>query len=548
MSSNLPRGLLAAVLVLSWASTLHAQEPAPVPSPDAPAPDAPAPDAPAPDAPPPDADPPRGSGPENVEPVPAPAPDGVEVGAPDMGTMLNPPRPRTGPSLTLGTVLRSMDDGKHPKLEEAEAKIEAAEGKLQSKEGVFDPKAKVSFKTQPLGYYDKGNFDALITQDSPLWGASFYAGYRRSVGSFPTYDGQYVTLNGGEFRAGFDLPVWRGGPIDQRRADINQAELAVTGAERDRDMTELLVDNAAAYAYWSWVEAGLMLEINEGLLEVADRRNQGLVRRIEEGAAPEIEGIDNQRTVFDRRTKVIAARRKLETAAIKLSLYLRDAEGRTRRPGREQLPAAIPEPDEPDAAQLGDDIRLATKKRADVRALQAQVDQAQVEADLRDNQVAPQVNILGWVSQDIGSVSLQDKAHTETPQLRPFDLGVGISVEIPLLLRKDRGNSAAARGKLGAARAKMRWQRDQAEADVRQAFANLRAAYETVSLARDTRKAAEALARAERRKFALGSSDILYVNIRELYAAEAATKEIKALADYQRALADYRTASGRGLR
>jgi len=538
VSLPVTRGFWVAALVLGWAPSLRAQEPAPLPSPDAPAPDGPPAEVPAPD---PEA-PPR-----DVVPAPETDPDAVVVGTPDMGTMIDPPRARSGNPLTLGKVIGSMR-GVHPKLEEAESKVEAAEGKLLSKEGGFDPKAKLSFKGQPLGYYDKGNFDALITQDSPLWGTSFYAGYRRSVGAFPTYDGQYITLNGGEFRAGFDLPVWRGGPIDQRRADIAQAEIGVSGAERDRDMTTLLLDNAAAYAYWTWVEAGLVLEINEDLLDVAEKRNRGLTRLIEEGAAPEIEGVDNLRTVLDRRTKVIAARRKLENAAIKLSLYLRDAEGRTRRPGRELLPEFLPEPDAPDAARLDDDIRHATKTRADVRALQAAEEQAQVEAELRDNQVAPQVNIMGWVSQDIGSMSLQDKPHTETPQLRPFDLGIGVSLDIPLLLRKDRGNAAAARGKLGAARAKVRWQRDQAEADVRQAYANLRAAYQTVSLARDTRRAADTLARAERRKFALGSSDILYVNIRELYAAEAATKEVKAKADYQRALADYLTAAGRGLR
>lgn len=546
MRSSLLRGLWVAGFVLGWAPALHAQQPAPIPSPDGPRPD-PAPEP----ADPPDDDPgptkPKpGAAPEDPT-EPTPALGDVDVGAPNMGTMIDPPRPRTGPSLTLGRVLRSMDET-HPKLDEAESKVEAAEGKLQSKEGAFDPKAKVSVKGQPLGYYVKGLFDAKVSQETPLWGASFYAGYGRSFGDWPTYDGQFITMNGGEVYAGFDLPVWRGGPIDQRRADIAQAEIAVTGAERDRDMTALLLDNTAAYAYWTWVEAGLVLEINEELLAVATRRNQGLVRRIEAGAAPDIEGIDNQRAIFERQTKVIAARRKLETAAIKLGLYLRDREGRTRRPGRDKLPERIPEPDEPDAAGLMDDIRLAQDRRADVRALQAAVEHAEVEADLRDNQVAPQVNIYGWASQDIGTTSLQDKDPTETSNLRPFDLGVGVSVEIPLLLRKDRGNSAAARGKLGAARAKIRWQRDQAEADVRQAYANLSAAYETVSLARDTRKAAEALARAERRKFALGSSDILYVNIRELYAAEAATKEVKALADYQRALADYLTASGRGIR
>ncbi|MEM1033693.1 MAG: TolC family protein [Myxococcota bacterium] len=552
--------LAVAVLTLAPPADLWAQDDTPPSRPPVPSPDAPGPGAPTPEAPPSTAPPPPGGSssaavvdgaaeapPRDVVPADDPAPDAVGVGAAPMRVLIDPPRPRDGRSLSLGRVLQSME-GVHPKLEEAEAKVDAAEGKLLGKRGGFDPKAKLSVKGQPLGFYDKGDMDAFVTQETPLWGASFYAGYGRSFGNWPGYDAGPITLNGGEFRAGVDLPIWRGGPIDRRRADISQAEFGVSEAERDRDMTELLLDNAAAYAYWSWVEAGLVLEIHEALLAVAEARNDGLNRRIEAGDAPDIDGIDNQRAIFDRQTKVIDARRKLETASIKLSLYYRDREGRPDRPDRAALPRGIPEPTAPNGDRLDDDIQLATKKRGDVRALEAAVAQARVEAELRDNQVSPQVNVMAWAAQDIGNRSLQDKDDTVTGNLRPFELGVGVTLEMPLLLRKDRGNAAEARGKLGAARAKVRWQREVAEADVRQAFANLEAAYETVSLARDTRKAAEALAVAERRKLALGATDILYVNLRELYAAEAATKEVKALADYQRARADYLTAAARGIR
>ena len=49
----------------------------------------------------------------------------------------------------------------------------------------------------------------------------------------------------------------------------------------------------------------------------------------------------------------------------------------------------------------------------------------------------------------------------------------------------------------------------------------------------------------ERDRFDLGDSTQFLVNLRELNTADAAFREIKALADYQKALAEFSAASGR---
>ena len=49
---------------------------------------------------------------------------------------------------------------------------------------------------------------------------------------------------------------------------------------------------------------------------------------------------------------------------------------------------------------------------------------------------------------------------------------------------------------------------------------------------------------AEHRKLALGNSNLIDVNIRELQAFDAASKAIAAQADYFRAVANYEAATG----
>ena len=441
-------------------------------------------------------------------------------------------------TLTLDEVLRSAIES-HPQVAQALARVDIAEGRSLEADGGFDPKAKLGVKGLPVGEYTKGQMEAFIVQESPLWGARFHAGWRRGFGNFPVYDGDLETLNGGEFRAGVDLPLWRGGPIDRRRADIAQADAGIEQSRVALEATRLALANAAASAYWSWVEAGRQLAINEQLLEVAEERVRGIERQIQAGSLEPLVAIDNQRTVLDRQTKVIDARRKLTQAAIKLSLFLRTPDGTPIRASREQLPPAFPEPTPPTSAALDRDIRLARQQRPDLIALRHLARQATIEVDLADTNVSPQVDLQAWVAQDVGSGK---------PELEPLDVGLGVTVEIPLLLRKDRGKYRQARGKLSELKAKLRLAADKIEAEVRTAFAALEAAYETVELASNARAAYERLAAAERRRLELGQSDILIVNLRELAAASAAAAEASALAGSHRARAGYVTAVGRTLR
>ena len=444
-------------------------------------------------------------------------------------------RARIAGVLSLDEVLRSAEES-HPRVAEALARIDVAEGRSLEADGGFDPKARLGLRGLPVGEYTKGQMEALVVQESPLWGAKFHAGWRRGFGNFPIYDGDLETLNGGEFRAGVDLPLWRGGPIDRRRADIAQAEAGIDQTQQDLEATRLILANAAASAYWSWVEAGRQLAINEQLLEVAEQRVAGIERQIQAGSLEPLVAIDNQRTVLDRQTKVIAARRKLAQASIKLSLFLRTPDGTPIRASRSQLPGDFPEPEPPTSARLERDIRFARSERPDLVALRHQTRQATIEVDLADTNVSPQVDLKAWVAQDVGSGK---------PELEPLDIGLGVTVEIPLLLRQDRGKYRQARGKLSELKAKLRLAGDKIEAEVRMAFAALDAAYETVELASNARVANERLATAERRRLELGQSDILVVNLRELAAASAAASQASALAEYHRAHAAYLTAVGR---
>ncbi|HFE46484.1 MAG TPA: TolC family protein, partial [Nannocystis exedens] len=366
-------------------------------------------------------------------------------------------------------------------------------------------------------------------QATPIWGISAYAGYRLGLGSYAIYKGELQTLSGGELRAGVNVPLWRDGPIDRRRAKIGETEIKVRAAYAQRSADLLAVERDATKAYWSWVAAGAALRVARELLSIAEARAASLAEQVAAGSLPALMIIDNRRLVLDRGAKAIEAERKFRAATLSLSLFFRDAELQPLRPSEARLPPAFPAVDLTSLGTVKSAVMQALERRPDVHVLEAAREAAALRIRLTANQRAPAVDLQAFVSKDLG---------IGPAELSPTELGVALSVEFALPLRQARGEHRAARARGGRVDAKRRSLRDRIEAEVRDAFVAVEAAQQRVSLAREQLDVARTLADAERDLLLEGASDLLAVNLRELAAADAAISEIKALADYHRAQAD----------
>lgn len=445
--------------------------------------------------------------------------------------------PQSTEPLRLREVLVSVAQT-HPSLEGSQRKREAASGKALEARGGFDPKFALKGKWSPVGYYENAQLDASIQQATPLWGASVYAGYRFGWGSYPVYKGDLQTREWGELRAGIDVPVWRGGPIDERRAKIATTKAGERGADAALDTTALRLQRDAADAYWTWVAAGARLTIAEGLLELAHQRQKALQAQADAGAIEAIRTVDNQRLVLSREAKVVKARQSLDKAAIDLSLYYRDAERRPSPPDASRVPARIPDPSQPSPSSLERGIEQARAQRPELDVLDAQRDAAKVGVRLAKNQRSPDASVQSFVAKDFGPGS---------PTLAPTEFGVGFVLSVPIPLRKARGALAVAKAELAGVEAKVRGTRDKVEADVRKAFVALSAAHNAWTLARKQAEVAATLADAERLRFREGASDLVVVNLRELAVADAQVAVVDAAADFHRAHAAFQTAAGNPL-
>lgn len=443
----------------------------------------------------------------------------------------------TGDVLTLREVLDAVAAA-HPQLEASRQRVRAAEGEAFAARGGFDPQLRVRGQYAPVGAFPNGRLDVELRQPTPLWGMSVYGGWRLGLGSFAVYDLRAKTAAGGEVRAGVSLPVWQGGPIDRRRADLRVTDLAREAAEADVDARTLELERAAARAYWAWVGAGLRLEVQRRLLALAEDRDAALRRQIVAGNTPEIEGLDNRRAILERSARLVAAERALQQAALELARHLRDDQGTIVAPEPEQLPPAFPEPAPPSADPLEAVLAEALERRPELRRLLLQREAAQVEVRLARNLRSPRIDLDAYVAKDLGAVA------PEYRYLLPAEFVAGVSLELPLALRTARGKLRRAEADRARLDAELRFARDLVAVELRDAHSALVAAHARVGLAREQLQVAHALEQAERRRFDLGDSTQLFVNLREQAAADAAAQELEALTDYHRAAADLRVAAG----
>lgn len=450
--------------------------------------------------------------------------------------------PARAAPLELGEVLGSVAEH-DPRLEAAERKREGARGKAMAARGAFDPKLAARGLIQPLSYYQHGLVDVKVTQATPLWGLGVWAGWRVGAGDFAVYDGKLLTASGGELRAGASLPLWQGGPTDEARTERRVADLEVARQDAERDAKSLELQLKATKAYWDWVAAGQRLEVAEQLLEIAETRDVGLRRQIELGAVEAIVGVDNRRTILSRRGKVVKETRSFQKATLKLSLFLRDGEGEPVLAGRERvpvLPASVWAGEVPDLevplSPTSDEIEQAIANRPDIQALIQVREQKVAELRWARNQIAPRVDVSAWVAKDLGE---------GVESLLPPEVAATIELELPIPMRKARGKARTARAELQRVEAQLRLAQNEVAMEIGDAHSALVAAHAQLELRAEQHDLARQLSEAELRRFELGDSDLLRVNLRELAVAEAAAQEVSAWAELHQARAALDVSLGR---
>ena len=472
---------------------------------------------------------------EQPERLPPPAGDELQIISPEELSLL----PLT--PLSLEEVIESVRFN-FPLIQQATAARGIASGQALSASGAFDHKLEGFTESQPLDFYENYRH-AIGVKRETMWGGQTFAGYRIGRGAFEPWYLERETNKGGEFKAGFMAPLIRDRAIDANRSELWQAQL-----ERNRVEPEIMAQviqfvRDGSIAYWNWVAAGENYRIAKGLLDIAKERNKGLQEQVKAQEKAEIDLVDNQRIIVSREAKLIDARRKLQQAAVKLSLFYRTEAGEPLLISEERMPEEFVQmaPGEDDAVGLGfedDDVDLAISQRPELAELQIIRQQLNVALRQAENETWPDVDGGVLIAQDVGEPTSSKRDKSE------FELEALVTVSVPLERRKALGKVRSLRWKLAQVRAKNRFTSDKVVADVRLSRAALNAARERFKRANESYQLTLRMQEAEKVLFAEGQSTLFNLNIREKQTAEAAVGRVQALFEYFVAKADYTAALG----
>lgn len=450
--------------------------------------------------------------------------------------------------LMLTEVLASLE-GRHPALVAADARVRAAEGQEQAAHGAFDLQVQANGWAAPAGYYRYGRSDFILSQATPLQGASLTAGWRLGQAfqgsAIPGYYGHLETLDAGEFRAGVSLPLLRDGPVDARRAGIERTARVAAAARAEAAVPRLRVRLAASEAWIRWAAAAGRLQVARDLLALAEDRDAQIGARVGAGALPALEHLENRRAVLERRQGVVTALRALERSALALGFHWRDQGGVPQVPTPDRAPADWSRLSGHATTRMTQEeaLQQAMARRPEIARWQALQEAGLVQLRLAENQVAPRVDVsaMGAVDAGLPQANGQPVRILGEPALE-----LGVTFQVPLGQREARGRAEAARADLGALDAEFRQTRDQIRLEVQDALSALRRATEARAQAREAAAVAERVAEGERQRFAQGLGTLLLVNLREMAAAQARQSVVDAEAELAVAEAQLLAATGQG--
>jgi cobalt-zinc-cadmium efflux system outer membrane protein len=424
----------------------------------------------------------------------------------------------------------------HPALQGERQERTAADADLLSARGAFDPSIKGDAQSYVTGGYTGNYGSAYVEQPLEFYGSKVFAGYRLGRGVFPTYDNYYETNNGGEVGAGVEVPLLRDGPIDRRRTNIGKSIAGQDLADSQVEQRKIELVRAAALTYWDWTAARNKIRVYRRLLEVADERDRQISERVKRGDLPDFDRVDNQRAVLQRRSQLLAAERAVSNAEYNLSLFYRDAEGRPQSVDKFRELRQIPLPLHMSSLSLEGAVEEATQGRPEFKNIKAQTKQNELELHLAKNQILPRLDARVFSGNDLGP----GDSRREEPEVKG-----GLRIEIPLATRTQQGRIDFYEAKRKKIEFSEQFLRERIRADIQDAHNALEIARGRLRVTSKEVAAARELAKGELKRFELGDSNLIFVNLREQNAADAEVREIEALQDYQKAFVMYEASVGR---
>lgn len=404
----------------------------------------------------------------------------------------------------------------HPIAKQADLAISMGQANLMKSRGGFDPKIEVDYARKEFKgteYYDELNATFKI----PTWyGIDLKGNFEQNEGDF--LNPAETVPTDGLYSAGVSVSLGRGSWINERMATLKQAKFfrEQTKADRDLLVNQILFD--ASLTYFDWLQAYQDSKVFSNFLNNAQIRFEGIRTSALAGEIAAIDTVEAKIAVQSRALELEQANVRFRNKSLELSnfLWLND-----------NLPLELQSnviPEDDIASNIDTTLEILGKpldsftveNHPKLRSLGFKIDGLVVDKRLKTNKLLPTIDI------DYNFL-------TESPQqINSFvteEYKGGLTFQLPLFLRKERGDLRLAKIKLQDAQ----FEFDNAQIEIRNkvfAIYNELDSFENQNvLIDDIVINYRALLAAEERKFSFGESSLFLINSRESKLIDAVLKQ-----------------------
>ena len=430
----------------------------------------------------------------------------------------------TQPAPSIEGLIESMVNYHPYVLAINEGNYQAA-AELEIARSSFDPFIEQKTKSRVSGYYDGTNLTQRFTNPIEDYNASVFGEYRIAGGDFPSYEGYYDTLSGGEASVGIAMSLLQNREIDKRRTALRNAGLA---SSQWQALASSLINDfvyKGVSEYIAWYESALQIDAVTELLNTAFEREKALVTRVEKGDLASIVLTEFKANLLQQRLTLAELKQKRDMHAQMLSYYWRSPSGDMQAVKSDKPPKDINWPYWVGNGQLVT-LRNALREHPELDVMKLEQQVVENKVALADNALLPKLDLTASIARDVGAGS-QTLEGTETK--------VGLSFSYPLGNRKAKAERAQLQSKQRELAHKLTSTEQAIAQRFEQALVYWGQAKDIVSLQSENAALAKTLSKVEKTRFDAGDSDMFVLNTRAQNEIKAKVKEIKARVDLLKA-------------
>lgn len=393
----------------------------------------------------------------------------------------------------------------HPLLSIGKIQPQVGQAILLKAKGNFDPKFFGNLNQKYFNgkqYYSNSDFG--IKYPTYL-GLTLKTGMESNRGSY--LDPQAKTPAGGLFYGGISANLGQGLLIDARRAELRNATLQVKSSQEEQRLQINQLLYQAGYAYWDWFLAKHSVTILTEAYDVAVQRFVAVKTTANLGDRAFIDTVEAGLQVQNRLSLLRDAEANLQERTNVLKTYLWDDNLVVGSLSLEASPEPSANITPSNSLIAWNDTLVINHPYLKINAFK--LDMLNVDRKLKSDRLKP-------------FVELNYNLLNEPVNYNPFsDLDIndykwGVSIAMPLFLRKERGDLALAGLKIQETEAGILNLQAQLSMKIKNAIIDLNNSAVQWQIYQQTMDDSKQLLEAEKNMFENGESSLFLINMREL--------------------------------